>query len=645
MAARLIAAATASGVLCACLATIVVASGGPAGGLRARRAGRRGARDRRRRASRSRRGPRRARPDRPRHPEPGVGRAGHDRRQQPGAADDGDARGADGRPHRPEPGRRAARGPALQQGLRHLPRGGALGGRPDVRRGGARSAHVRRAVDARRRPRVGRLRRRRRPHRPAGPRRRRQPAAGAGYHVRGPVALGSDELVLCGSRTRASGPGVLFRWRSGRTWSASGAPGCTPAISRTGVLAWSEPVATEDGGADRLGDRRRPRAAGRSPARTLPGRQRGVAGVDGRQPPADRGRASRPPARARSPSTVTGTASCWAPCAAARCAAHPSPAGDRVILVRTIRGGLAQVHGVDPETGQHGVVRGGERRRRRLVVAVRAAACCSPTTARGGSSSRPPASCACSSGASAARRRGAAPSRCAPRDRRAARSASPPRAACLALAGVRRRARAAGRAHGEPGVAPGPGRASRRPRPIPRSRSRRAARPTPRRWRPPRTPPSRSRRRREERRATASSTRRASSSPTRSPAATCARSRRTGAAWSTRSSASPTPAPPGWAPDGRLALVGPLGRPPGSVSSLWLLARNGGTEVIDVPDRSVNGRPAFWDDRTVDMCTVTAARPAAHDLPARVRPARRAARAGLLPVGGPRRPPRLRRAG
>ena len=62
---------------------------------------------------------------------------------------------------------------------------------------------------------------------------------------------------------------------------------------------------------------------------------------------------------------------------------------------------------------------------------------------------------------------------------------------------------------------------------------------------------------------------------------------------------------PGWAPDGRLALVGPLGRPPGSVSSLWLLARNGGTEVIDVPDRSVNGRPAFWDDRTIDMCTVS----------------------------------------
>jgi hypothetical protein len=62
---------------------------------------------------------------------------------------------------------------------------------------------------------------------------------------------------------------------------------------------------------------------------------------------------------------------------------------------------------------------------------------------------------------------------------------------------------------------------------------------------------------------------------------------------------------PGWAPDGRLALVGPLGRPPGSVSSLWLLARNGGTEVIDVPDRSVNGRPAFWADRTVDMCTVS----------------------------------------
>ena len=61
----------------------------------------------------------------------------------------------------------------------------------------------------------------------------------------------------------------------------------------------------------------------------------------------------------------------------------------------------------------------------------------------------------------------------------------------------------------------------------------------------------------------------------------------------------------GWAPDGRLALVGPLGRPPGSVSSLWLLARNGGTEVIDVPDRSVNGRPAFWDDRAIDICTVS----------------------------------------
>ena len=69
---------------------------------------------------------------------------------------------------------------------------------------------------------------------------------------------------------------------------------------------------------------------------------------------------------------------------------------------------------------------------------------------------------------------------------------------------------------------------------------------------------------------------------------------------------------PGWSPDGRLALVGPLGRPPGSTSALWLLSRNGGTEVIEVPERSVNGRPAFWDDRTVDMCTVSrrALRPA-----------------------------------
>ena len=69
---------------------------------------------------------------------------------------------------------------------------------------------------------------------------------------------------------------------------------------------------------------------------------------------------------------------------------------------------------------------------------------------------------------------------------------------------------------------------------------------------------------------------------------------------------------PGWSPDGRLALVGPLGRPPGSTSALWLVSRNGGTEVIEVPERSVNGRPAFWDDRTVDMCTVSrrALRPA-----------------------------------
>ncbi len=103
---------------------------------------------------------------------------------------------------------------------------------------------------------------------------------------------------------------------------------------------------------------------------------------------------------------------------------------------------------------------------------------------------------------------------------------------------------------------------------------------------------------------------------------------------------------PGWAPDGRLALVGPLGRPPGSVSSLWLLARNGGTEVIDVPDRSVNGRPAFWDDRTIDMCTVSRRAP--------LRPmiyrreyghAAEPLAPGCFPSVAARRPPRLRRAG
>ena len=65
---------------------------------------------------------------------------------------------------------------------------------------------------------------------------------------------------------------------------------------------------------------------------------------------------------------------------------------------------------------------------------------------------------------------------------------------------------------------------------------------------------------------------------------------------------------PGWAPDGRLVLVGPLGRPPGSGSSLWLLARNGGTEMVDVADRSVTGRPAIWSDRTSRCAPSAAAR-------------------------------------
>jgi hypothetical protein len=61
---------------------------------------------------------------------------------------------------------------------------------------------------------------------------------------------------------------------------------------------------------------------------------------------------------------------------------------------------------------------------------------------------------------------------------------------------------------------------------------------------------------------------------------------------------------PGWTPDGRLAVVEPLGRPPGSVSALRLIARDGSVENVAVPGRSVTGRAAIWEDGTVEVCAV-----------------------------------------
>ena len=287
------------------------------------------------------------------------------------AADDGDGRGADGaRIARTWP-RRPARGPAVQQGLRHLPRAWSPGraARRTTWRGsiGARAP----AVDARRRPRVRRLRRRRRPRRPARAGRRRQPAAGP----RLPRARAGRPRQRRGSCCAAAAAGRAARaccsaGRSGRTWSASGAPGCTPAISRTGVLAWSEPLATEDGGPTGavIAVDRGPQG-GRLLARFEAGSVESLewtgdsrllvavvrTGTRSRAFSIDRD-GHRVLLGAMRGGTIT---------------AHPSPAGDRVILVRTVRGGLAQVHAVDPESGQDGVVRGGERRRRRLVVAVR----------------------------------------------------------------------------------------------------------------------------------------------------------------------------------------------------------------------------------------------------------------------------------
>ncbi len=351
MAARLIAAATASGVLCACLATIVVASGGPpVGSGLAALAGTAPEAD-----VASIEKPPRPSPQ-PALTDPAIPSEASDAPAATDAgsgvaADDGDGRGADGRPHRPnlasaprevllyskgcgiyravEPwdGGRTYDVEGLDRrtcAVQWTPGGDLVS--VDFDDGGDRVGLLGRGGDG------SRLQIR-------------------GYHVRGPVALDSDELVLCGSRRRASGPGVLFRWKIGqdviRQWRA----GCTPAISRTGVLAWSQPLPTEGGGPTGavIAVDRGPQG-GRLLARFEAGSVESLewtgdsrllvavvrTGTRSRAFSIDRD-GHRVLLGAMRGGTIT---------------AHPSPAGDRVILVRTVRGGLAQVHAVDPVSGR-----------------------------------------------------------------------------------------------------------------------------------------------------------------------------------------------------------------------------------------------------------------------------------------------------
>ena len=172
-----------------------------------------------------------------------------------------------------------------------------------------------------------------------------------GYHVRGPVALGSDEVVLCASRNRSTGLGVLFRWRIGQNVVRQWREGCTPATSRTGVLAWSEPVVSEDGNSigSVIAVDRGPQG-GRLLARFQQGSVESLEWTgDSRLLIAVVRSANR--SRAFS-IDHDGHRVLLGAIRGGTLTAHPSPAGDRVVLVRKSGGELAKVHGVDPETGR-----------------------------------------------------------------------------------------------------------------------------------------------------------------------------------------------------------------------------------------------------------------------------------------------------
>ena len=550
-------------------------------------------------------------------------------------------------PPPPRPGGRAARGAAVQQGLRHLPRRRALGGRPDVRRPGGRATYLRAAVDARRRPRVGGLRRRRRPHRPAAPRRRREPAAGARLPRAGPHRARHE-----GARAvREPHPGERPR----RPVPLDDGPGRDPAVAlrlhagdlprgRAGLVGAGRGRRRQRGGLD---DRRRPQRAGRSPARSLPDRHGGVAGVDGRQPPAHRGRAvGRPLARVRPGSRRPPRP---ARCHARRRAAGVSQPGRRP---RDPRPGDRRRPGPGaggrPGDRAHGVVRRGERRRGRHVVAER-----QPPAARrpshvavrrAGHRRRAPA-------ARASRRRADVVlprSGAGPRDGRA-RLPDRRRGGLPRAAGVRRRPRGARPAQrrdrrGGTGGGLDVGRPGLRARPlgvVRRARRTRRAVGGGRRERRHRggradrgaaaEPPHRRAARAHRLRRLLRRPARDRAGPEQRGVRGLRRRQRVRAGMGARRAARPR-------------------RAAGPPAGVGVLAVAGGSQRRHRGDRrarsqrqrapGVLGRP---HDRHVHRQPPRAA--AADDLPPRVRPCRRAARAGLLPFRCARRPPRLRRAG
>ena len=346
MAVRLIAAVTASGVLCACLVTIVAASGGPpvGSGLAALAGAAPGA------DVASTEKPPRPSPE-PALTDPAIPSAASD---APATTDTssatGDDRGADGRPHRPglvDAPREVllySKGCGIYRAVEPWQDGQTYDVQGVERRtcalqwtpgGDLVSVDFDDGGD-----RIGLLRR-------DGDGNRLQVL---GYHVRGPIALGTKELVLCASRTRASGPGVLFRWTIGQDVIRQWRSGCTPATSRAGVLAWSEPVAAADGSAagstiavDRSAQ------GGRLLARFQTGT------VESLEWTGD----------SRLLIAVVRSADRWRAFAldgdghrvllgamrGGELRAYPSPAGGRVILVRATGAGTAQVQAVDPETG------------------------------------------------------------------------------------------------------------------------------------------------------------------------------------------------------------------------------------------------------------------------------------------------------